>query len=137
MTVEVADSSGQMAAQAVPLSILGLIQLSLSSLSVDLTPDSPGVSRTVTAAVEGGPVEIAATASTTSGADWLSVSPQTATADDGAPADTTVTIDAEELPIGVHIGQVDYSPANGSTKETATIFSGVPFSGPATALSIS
>ena len=116
VTLEVADNSGQAASQAVPLSILGLILLSPSKLSIDLTPNAAVVTRTVTASVEDGPVEIEASASTTSGVDWLSVSPQTATADVGAPAGTTVTIDPGELPIGVHIGQVDYSPANGPTK---------------------
>ena len=116
VTLEVADNSGQTASQAVSLSILGLIVLSPSKLSIDLTPNGTVVSRTVTASVEGGPVEIEASASTTSGVDWLSVSPQTATADGGAPAGTTVTIDSEALPIGVHIGQVDYSPTNGPTK---------------------
>ena len=116
VTLEVADNSGQAASQAVPLSILGLILLSPSKLSIDLTPNAAVVTRTVTASVEDGPVEIEASASTTSGVDWLNVSPQTATADVGAPAGTTVTIDPEELPIGVHIGQVDYSPANGPTK---------------------
>ena len=116
VTLEVADNSGQAASQAVPLSILELILLSPSKLSIDLTPNAAVVTRTVTASVEDGPVEIEASASTTSGVDWLSVSQQTATADVGAPAGTTVTIDPEELPIGVHIGQVDYSPANGPTK---------------------
>ncbi len=116
VTLEVEDSSGQTASQAVPLSILGVILLSPSKLSIDLTPDGTVVDRTVTASVEGGPVEIAASASTTSGVDWLSVSPQTTTADQGAPAATTVTIDSEALPIGVHIGQVDYAPTNGPTK---------------------
>ena len=116
VTLEVEDSSGQTASQAVPLSILGVILLSPSKLSIDLTPNGPVVDRTVTASVEGGPVEIAASASTTSGVDWLNVSPQTATVDAGAPAGTTVTIDSEALPIGVHIGQVDYSPTNGPTK---------------------
>ena len=116
VTLEVADNSGQAASQAVPLSILGLILLSPSKLSIDLTPNAVVVTRTVTASVEDGPVEIEASVSTTSGVDWLSVSQQTATADVGAPAGTTVTIDPEELPIGVHIGQVDYSPANGPTK---------------------
>ena len=116
VTLEVADNSGQAASQAVPLSILGLILLSPSKLSIDLTPNGAVVTRTVTASVEDGPVEIEASASTTSGVDWLSVSPLTATADVGAPAGTTVTIDPEGLPIGVHIGQVDFSPANGPTK---------------------
>ena len=127
VTLEVADNSGQAASQAVPLSILGLILLSPSKLSIDLTPNAAVVTRTVTASVEDGPVEIEASASTTSGVDWLSVSPQTATADVGVPAGTTVTIDPEELPIGVHIGQVDYSPTNGPTK-------GLDF--PATSLSV-
>ena len=90
----------------------GKLAVSNQSLAISVTQGSPGSTTQLNVTNQGGgSIPFTASASTTTGGNWLQVSPASATATPNAPALVTITATPGNLAPGVYQGTVTMSSA--------------------------